>query len=249
MFMATSKKVLILTGSSYGLGEALLNQYLENGYFVFHASRSEVAHESDNQSHTKVDLTKVGQLRAWMKKIANSSITQQCDSITLINNAGRIGEAKAIENGDTEDILSTIQLNLSSVMALCNIFLQTWSDSDKALTILNISSGAANRPIHGWAAYCASKAGLDAFTKTLGLEMQKRREKTKIVSVYPGVVDTPMQEHIRGASNADFPELQMFIDMKEDNILTSPAEAAQKIRILDELMDAESGSIIDIRSI
>jgi 3-oxoacyl-[acyl-carrier protein] reductase len=64
-------------------------------------------------------------------------------------------------------------------------------------TIVNISSGAAERPLEGWSAYCAAKAGLAMLTRSLGLECGGRG--VNAYGLRPGVVDTAMQVTIRAS--------------------------------------------------
>ena len=60
--------------------------------------------------------------------------------------------------------------------------------------VVNISSGAAKRPIEGWSAYCSAKAGLDMATRTLALEQSRETNPVRVLSFAPGIVDTRMQE-------------------------------------------------------
>ena len=61
--------------------------------------------------------------------------------------------------------------------------------------IINLSSGAANRPLEGWAAYCSSKAGLQMLTRCADLEY--RTAGLRILGLSPGTVATSMQTRIR----------------------------------------------------
>ena len=63
--------------------------------------------------------------------------------------------------------------------------------------IINLSSGAAHRPLEGWSAYCAAKAGLAMLTRSLQLEYGEYGIRSFGFS--PGVVDTGMQAEIRAS--------------------------------------------------
>ena len=78
--------------------------------------------------------------------------------------------------------------------------------------LINISSGAAWQGYAGWAAYCASKAGVDRLTEVVHLE--ERAAGLRAYAVAPGVVDTHMQELIRGSALEDFPEVERFRELK-----------------------------------
>jgi NAD(P)-dependent dehydrogenase (short-subunit alcohol dehydrogenase family) len=57
-------------------------------------------------------------------------------------------------------------------------------------TVINISSGAAHRPLEGWSAYCAAKAGLAMLTSAIALECVDAGVRPALA---PGVIDTDMQ--------------------------------------------------------
>ena len=61
-------------------------------------------------------------------------------------------------------------------------------------TIVNVSSGAAHRPMEGWSAYCAGKAGLAMVTRSIMLETAGKG--IRIFGFSPGTIDTDMQVKI-----------------------------------------------------
>lgn len=95
--------------------------------------------------------------------------------------------------------------------------------------LINVSSGAAHNPVTGWSAYCAAKAGLDHFTRVLAAEVQDTG--VRVNAVYPGVVDTRMQEEIRRAGEEQFgPEnVARFRGYHESGALRRPEEPAALI--------------------
>ena len=64
-------------------------------------------------------------------------------------------------------------------------------------TIVNVSSGAAYRPLEGWSAYCAGKAGLAMLTSSIALETAGKG--IRIFGFSPGTIDTDMQVKIRAS--------------------------------------------------
>ena len=63
--------------------------------------------------------------------------------------------------------------------------------------IINVSSGAALRPLEGWSAYCAGKAGLAMLTRSIDLE--HRAAGIRVFGFQPGTTDTDMQVTIRAS--------------------------------------------------
>jgi len=115
--------------------------------------------------------------------------------------------------------------------------------------IFNISSGAAINPYESWSMYCSSKAGLDMMTKVVSKEQKEIKSGVKIVSIYPGVVDTDMQAEVRNTSPKNFKSVQRIIDFYENGELFTSEQVAKKIYHLDVTGEFKNGQILDIRNI
>src|SRR5439155_16557152 len=63
--------------------------------------------------------------------------------------------------------------------------------------IVNVSSGAAHRPLEGWSAYCTGKAGVAMVTRSVALETAGKG--IRIFGFSPGTIDTEMQVKIRAS--------------------------------------------------
>src|SRR5690606_15807073 len=125
-----------------------------------------------------------------------------------------------VNNQSIVDIMVT---NTIATQLLTNKFIKSFLTSSLPLKILNISSGAAKRPIASWASYCASKVAIDLFSETIKLEMNERGiTNFTIHSVSPGVVDTNMQFEIRSASPEKFKTSKRFRDLKNNDELQHP---------------------------
>lgn len=219
-----------ITGTSRGIGKAIAELVLSNSENqVTGLSRScTITHE--RYTHVPIDLSDLSQVNAWSFPVIDNA-----SKIVLINNAGMIGGVHYAGRMEPKDIAAAYQLNLVSPTLLTNAFLRAYGDLPAEQVILNISSGAGKNPIDGWSVYCASKAGLDHFTRTVAAEI-KQAGKTQIhlFSVAPGIVDTAMQEEIRSASVADFSRLEQFIDYKKSDQLADTALIARKYLIILE---------------
>jgi NAD(P)-dependent dehydrogenase (short-subunit alcohol dehydrogenase family) len=95
--------------------------------------------------------------------------------------------------------------------------------------IVNISSAAARHPVAGMAAYGASKAALDQLTRVLALEGGPYG--IAVTGVYPGVVDTRMQEETRGFGQELIGKQlhRMFQGYRDFGMLRPPEEPAELI--------------------
>jgi benzil reductase ((S)-benzoin forming) len=115
--------------------------------------------------------------------------------------------------------------------------------------IVNISSGAGRRPISGWSAYCAAKAGLDMASRVVALEARGRGQAVEVTSLAPGVIDTGMQGAVREASAEDFADVERFRRMKAEGALRSPAEVAADILRLEAAGRLGADAVQDLRQL
>lgn len=223
-------EIVILTGSSKGLGRKILDQIIRKpNTLMVSISRSKIICESDNFTQLNYDLSNFQNCKAALISIENLLNTQiKIKKIILINNAARLGEIKTCINSNPEDISKTIFLNTTVPILLQNKVIQ-YASKDVFVEVLNIISGAANKPYHGWGAYCTSKAGLLMATKAIALEISNLGLNAKAWALIPGVIDTEMQEKIRNSNREDFHDLDRFIKFKADNILLSPLKLANFI--------------------
>ena len=242
------EKIAIITGGNRGIGLGLAKTYHKNGYRVFSIARSQIEKMYAFEQYP-CDLSSTKQLHYSFKMVFSQLDKNNTDSITLINNAGRLGEVNTTENLRPEDIENTIQLNLTAPLQLTSLFLKYTENWKCKKKILNISSGAAINPYESWSMYCASKAGLDMVTKVVSKEQKDKAHPASVVSIYPGVVDTDMQAEVRNAPEENFKAVQRFKDFHKNNELSSPDEVATKIFELDQTGFLKNGLILDIRTI
>ena len=111
-------------------------------------------------------------------------------------------------------------INLSAPMALMDLAMRLRPEG-AALRIVNVSSGLAYRPLAGAADYCASKAGLHMAGEVLADE---GHADTAVLAYAPGIVDTEMQQSLRGEASEDFQSVEVFRAMHDEGRLHS-AEA------------------------
>lgn len=216
-----------ITGSSTGIGKALTDLLLSNKKnFVYGISRSNGIHDS-HYKHIQFDLTDTEKVRKF--KFPDF---EDAESVTLVNNAIFHSEIRHFEDTTQDDIAGTYGVNIISPALLMNSFIRKYQDFKYRRVVINISSGAAKRPIESWGNYCASKAALLMLGNVIDIEqkMKKQEERIRIFSFSPGVVDTKAQERIRSASQENFSDVKRFIDYKEKNQLAKPEDIAKKIQ-------------------
>ncbi|MEI7771560.1 MAG: SDR family oxidoreductase [Chloroflexales bacterium] len=155
----------------------------------------------------------------------------------LVNNAGVIAPERLLAEVDPALWAENITVNLVGAMHACRAALPALLASGG--TIINLSSGAASRPLEGWSAYCASKAGLAMLTQSLHLEYGPAG--LRAYGLRPGVVDTAMQVAIRAAGLNTVSKIR-----RED--LADPADPARVVAWLCSAAPADlAGQEVNIR--
>lgn len=246
----------IVTGTSSGIGEAIARSLLSGQHRVFCISRRLNESLTDLASsiqgslwYMEADLSDTGRIPRLMSDIFSIILTDDVTAIALINNAGMLEPQVPAGKYDLAGLQQHINLNLVAPMLLTSEFIAYTSTMYVPKSVINISSGAASSPYAGWGPYCSSKAGLDMFTRTTALEQRQNAYPVRILSVAPGIVDTPMQARVRATDEVDFPMKPRFQKLFEDNRLSQPRDVAQKIipLIFGEL--PFDGELTDLRNL
>jgi benzil reductase ((S)-benzoin forming) len=238
-------RIYYITGASRGIGKALAQRALEKeDAHVYGISRSHSI-EHDRYTPLTLDLSDIEAVKEW-----EPQRHENIDELVLINNAGTLGSIKPVGKDDDEAIRKSFDLNLIAPAILSNKFIARFQDLEAKKLIVNVSSGAAQNAIDGWSTYCASKAGLDMFGKVVDEEQRihQNSKPFRNLSIAPGVVETRMQEEIRGSSREDFSSVDRFRDLKENEELADPAAVAEKyFRIMDD--PKEFGDRVSVREL
>ena len=238
----------VLTGASRGLGAAMLRQLLREGHHVVAAARGP-APELDPRSAGRLDWTRIdlgdpAAARQWVVDALADRLPT--DEAVLILNAGMLEPVVPVAALQAEALEANMRINLVSPMLVTAGFLEATAAWGMRRRVLAISSGAARRGTAHWSAYCASKAGLDNFVRALNSEQAGEGDTpVRAVSLAPGVVDTAMQEAVRGSL---IPDRARFQALHDEGRLTAPEDAAAAILAYLRRDDFGSVEIDDIRN-
>ena len=217
----------IITGASQGLGKALAEATLQQPDTVVLGVSRRATIEHARYRHQALDFSDLDAVRHNITKLFPA--WPDADSLTLINNAGVLGDIGYAGEQANEHYQFVFDVNLTVPAMLMNTFLSAYSGRPVPRTVLNISSGAGRRPTDGWGAYCASKAALDMLSQVVQQEQDRRGTGVRIRSLAPGMVDTAMQESIRATDEQQFSQAQKFAGFHEAGQLVAPAQVAGKI--------------------
>ncbi|WP_341899785.1 SDR family NAD(P)-dependent oxidoreductase [Fluviicola taffensis] len=214
--------MILITGTSRGIGKAVAENYLSRNEKVIGIGRNHpISHP--NYSSINCDLSDPDAV----DQISFPQLGEE--PIIFIHNAGILGKVDYFERLESKEIAQVMQVNLFAGATILQKLLKKLP-KDQSFKCIFISSGAGKNPIASWASYCASKAAVDLFCQTIQLEEQELgRNDFHCLSVAPGVVDTNMQAMIRESNQNSFSEVERFKEYKNSNQLYSTELVAKKL--------------------
>ena len=188
-------KIVLITGSTSGIGKATAEKFAEHGFdLILCGRRKERLDELSKTLSVKVDVeTLVFDVRnkGEVEKSLNS-LSEKWKSIdVLINNAGNAHGLSSIDDGDIEDWDAMIDGNVKGLLYVSRTIIP-WMVQRKAGHILNISSVAGKLTYERGAVYCASKKAVEALSEGMRLDLTKHG--IKITNIAPGAVETEFSE-------------------------------------------------------
>lgn len=217
------KNIYIISGTTKGIGKSILNQLAnDSSNLIFTLNRSIDNTKSENIIHIDCDLSNLDQIKNAFEYISNVITTLEFISITLINNAGVVKPISFISKANTQEIRDAIDINILGIVMTTKLFIEKWQNLQCKKYIINISSGAATKPMAGWSIYTSSKAFMEIFTQSVALEQGYEKYPIKVFGFQPGKVETPMQETVRNSDKADLPTVEIFINSYKNNENFSP---------------------------
>ncbi|MCR8960580.1 SDR family oxidoreductase [Variovorax sp. S2] len=184
--MSIDSKVVVITGASQGIGEALVKAYRKAGFRVVANSRSIGASTDPDILNIAGDIADP----ATADKIVSEGLKRFGRIDTLVNNAG-IFSAKPFTEFTLADWSNNLSTNLSGFFHVTQRAVKQM-ESQGSGHIVQITTSLVDQPINGVPSVLASitKGGLNAATKSLAIEYAARG--IRVNAVAPGIVKTPM---------------------------------------------------------
>ena len=218
-----NKKVLI-TGANRGIGKGIAQSLLSVGFQILATSRKIENFDFNHENLTKASLD-IGDTKAVAEF---QKVVEEFNPSILINNAG-ITKDNLFLRMTEDDWNEVINTNLTGVFRVTKLVAkgmlkQRWG------RVINISSIAGIMGNPGQTNYSASKAAVDAFTRSLAKELGSRN--ITVNSIAPGFIETDMTEGIldksiidkiplkRAGTVEDITSLVNFLCSDESNYIT-----------------------------
>lgn len=236
---AVGGKVVMITGASSGIGHETALKVGEAGGIVLLVARS-----ADKLEELKAEIEELGGEAHVhpcdlsdvedVERMANEVLAQHGHVDVLVNNAGRsIRRSVELSYDRFHDFQRTMQLNYFGALKLILTLLPRMRER-KSGHIINISSIGVQTNAPRFSAYVASKAALDAFSRTISSEVVD--DGVDITAVYMPLVRTPM---IAPTKMYDaFPTIgpEEAAEMITDAMIRKPKKVATRLGNFGELL-------------
>ncbi|CAH0543184.1 SDR family NAD(P)-dependent oxidoreductase [Vibrio marisflavi] len=228
-------KNVLISGANRGIGLATAHTFKSAGFNVIATARKDSDIENLEKSgftSFKLDVSNTTDIDALYTELKNNEILPDI----LINNAG-IAHLSLLSRMSENQLQSTLDVNLKGAMLLTKKFIRNMS-KNKFGRVINVSSILSSLPQKGFAAYAASKAGLEAFSRVTALEYADKGVTVNCVAA--GFVNTDMIQNLSNAS-----ELKAQIPIKSiaeaNDIAESIFFLASQHNITGEVLQSNGG--------
>lgn len=195
--MKLENQTALITGATRGIGQAILLDLAKQGAFVVGTATSDSGVETINNTlkdngieglSLKLNVADADSVAEIVKTLAEQDRTPSI----LVNNAG-ITKDNLLMRMKDDEWDSVIETNLTSIFRMSKAFLKGMMKA-KYGRIINIGSvvGLTGNP--GQTNYCAAKAGMVGFTKSMAQEIGSRGITVNLVA--PGFIETDMTNEL-----------------------------------------------------
>lgn len=203
-------RVAVVTGGGQGIGEGIARGFARAGAAVVVAARhadrvarvaDEIIAEGGRALAVPTDVTD----RAGLVALADAAVEHFGGLHVWVNNAGGSPVQRPLRELDEAEWEACLRLNLTAVWQASVIAADRMDDGG---CIINVSSPAATRAVPGSGHYSAAKAGVNALTLTMSVELAP---SIRVNGIAPGFVPT---EVVMTAMGTDTEALERLADKR-----------------------------------
>ena len=212
----------VIIGASGGIGGALREALDEEGAFdTVHAF---------SRSTTATDLTDEASIAAAAAIVAKGPAPTLVIVATGLLHEDRNGPEKAMQELDPAWLARNFAVNTIGPALVAKHFLPLMPRTGRTVfAVLSARIGSiADNKLGGWYGYRTSKAALNMMVRTLAIEEKRRNDRSIVVALHPGTVDTDLSRPFQG-------------NVTPGTLLTPPRAAVQLLDVIDGLKVTDSG--------
>ncbi len=188
-----TKKIIMITGATSGIGEACAEKFAENNWnIIITGRRKERLEELVNKLKQKYN-TEIKSLNFDIRKLSEvekafSSLDNNWKNIdVLINNAGLVKGLDPIDKGIVDDWETMIDTNVKGLLYISKQVIPNMISRESG-HIINMGSIAGKETYANGNVYCATKSAVDSLTKAMRIDLLKYN--IKVTEISPGAVET-----------------------------------------------------------
>lgn len=223
------KASAVVIGASGGIGQAFETALIEEGAFdaVYGFARSRAG-------SLHLDLLDEASIAAAATHVAGRAPPTLVIIATGLLHAGGHGPEKALRDLDPDWLAKVFAVNTIGPALVAKHFLPIMPRSGRAVfAVLSARVGSiADNRLGGWHGYRASKAALNMLVRNLAIEERRRNDRTVVVALHPGTVDTALSRPFQG-------------NVQPERLFKPERAALQLLDVIDELKAADSGKLFD----
>lgn len=210
--MEFTNKIIVVTGASSGIGEAIAEQLHHEGAIIIGLGRKKVIRP---YAYYQADVTQESEIQ-----MVFDQIKQQYSKIDgLVNSAG-ITQIGTLESLSHEAFRKELEINVTGVFNVCKAAISLMKTAPSS--IVNIASDLGVKAIAERVGYCPSKAALIMLTRCIAIDYAPNIRANCIL---PGIVDTPMAAG-------------RFVDHPELRSIYAEMYLAKRIGTVDDMVSA-----------
>ncbi len=225
-------KVAVVTGASSGVGKALAENLIADGWKVYGVSRTDPGFTNEHFVWRKCDL-------ARPSDIPKKLIVEEPTIDLLVSNAG-VAFTQPAADVSVESYAEMYDVNVRAPMLVVALL----RDRIKGATVITISSVSDRLAGEGYALYCSSKAANTRYFETLALEL----EDATVISLSPDYIDTPMLRKLQEGQDFDWgqalkskeiAELVRDLESGKTNVESGSTVIVVNDQMIEDLQSAE----------
>lgn len=194
MFPELKDKIVLVIGSSQGIGKAVVETFLDNQSVVIAA---DITYDFDellavNKSYfqTHLDVSQETEVSTLSQVLINNKLVPD-----IVVDVAGISTMDFLVDSQTSDFDRTFEVNTRGTYLVAKYFTKAMIDHSKKGRMIVIASQAGKNGYRGMAAYVASKHAVLGLVKTLAIEAASNQ--ILVNAVCPGIIETEMKQRER----------------------------------------------------